>query len=444
MKTENLPVQLSQPVLENLGLPVAKQNEILELIVAIDEKAQGWKKLATFQIEGPQDIQGIKVAGENRLTIKRERREAMNFLDAKRKKVQEVMAEYTMEDKAYLRLSQFFEKLGKESEALLEEQEKIRERYEAEQRAKLREERLETLGAVCDTPDMYPVDGMSEEAFRNLYDGLKLAKEKAEREEAERLEAEEKRLLEEKKKEEELAAKRVVFTKRKEQMAPYFGVSYEGKGTITLDTSEEEYQTIFIAAKAALDKHEKELETLRAEKALREEKEESFKKKQFQIYAIGVVSNGTEYLYKGHSLEMLSDFSIETTNDEFTLSVEKLVGVIKQIDDAEKEAQELLAKQQEEARILKEKAEQEAVAKAAEEKAQASKVQTSVARSPKGASNASEEIDYVENWLAYLTSEASPDLSRVSENNLELVEIITRFDGYLAWATKKLQAAKNK
>lgn len=435
MSTENLPVQLSQPVLENLGLPVKKQQEILELIVAIDEKAKGWQQLAELQIEGPQDLQGIKEAGANRLTIKRERREAMNFLDAKRKQVQDVMAEYTMEDKAYLRLSQFYEKLGKEVEASLEEKEKVRERYEAEQRAKLREERLATLEEVCDTPEMYPVDSMSEEAFNQLCHGLRLAKEKAEQEEALRLEAEEKRLLEEKRVAEELAAKRVVFAQRKEQMAPYFGVQYEGKGTITLDTSEEEYQTIFIAAVAALDQHEKELEKLRQEKIVRVAKDAKFKIKQKQLFDLGLVSNGVDYLYKSVRIGGVSDFNIETSDEDFASAMEKIPGVIKQIDDAEKEAQEALAKQQEEARILREKA-----AKEAREAAEKQRLAQLAEEAAKKNSGGVDELALVKNWLNGLETQSK--FTHEIKNNLELSEIVSKFGDYLAWANKKIKAVE--
>jgi len=77
--------------------------------------------------------------------------------------------------------AQIFASMGKES--ALEKIEKHFEILEAERKEKLRVERIAALSAVCETPDMYPVQEMSEPAFKQLLDGLTLAK--RQREEAE-------------------------------------------------------------------------------------------------------------------------------------------------------------------------------------------------------------------------------------------------------------------
>lgn len=81
-------------------------------------------------------------------------------------------------------------------ESKLKEIETYFEKIEAERIAKLKAERIEKLSTVCETPEMYPLEQMSDEAFDNLLNGLKVAKEQKEAEEKrielERIEAEKK------------------------------------------------------------------------------------------------------------------------------------------------------------------------------------------------------------------------------------------------------------
>jgi hypothetical protein len=89
--------------------------------------------------------------------------------------------------------AQAFASQGKE--AKLEEIEKHFERLEAARKAKLKEERLALLVGLCETPEMYPVSEMSQPAFDQLLQGLTLAKKQ--KEDAER-KAEEDRIAKEK------------------------------------------------------------------------------------------------------------------------------------------------------------------------------------------------------------------------------------------------------
>ena len=122
--------------------------------------------------------------------------------------------------------AQAFASQGKEQK--LEDIEKHFERLEAERKAKLKEERLIKLISLCDTPEMYPLESMSDAAFDHLLNGMKLAKqakedserkaeedriakEKADQEEQERIRLENERL----KKEAEIAE---IERKRQEQL----------------------------------------------------------------------------------------------------------------------------------------------------------------------------------------------------------------------------------
>ena len=85
---------------------------------------------------------------------------------------------------------------NEQMEAKLLEAETHFERIEAERLKILKEERIALLLIVCETPEIYPVEQMTTEAFDNLFEGLKLAKERKEEEskriEKERIEAEQK------------------------------------------------------------------------------------------------------------------------------------------------------------------------------------------------------------------------------------------------------------
>lgn len=91
-------------------------------------------------------------------------------------------------------------------ETVLMEAEKHFENLEKERIAKLRAERIELLSTVCDNPELFQVESMSNEGFDQLYKGQKLAKEK-QIEEA-RI-AEEKRIEAEKKEAEERERMRI-------------------------------------------------------------------------------------------------------------------------------------------------------------------------------------------------------------------------------------------
>ena len=85
--------------------------------------------------------------------------------------------------------AQAFASQGKEEQ--LEKIEKYFETLEAERKAKLKTDRTALLIEVCETPEMYPLQDMSEPAFAQLFMGLQLAKKQ--KEDAER-KAEEERI----------------------------------------------------------------------------------------------------------------------------------------------------------------------------------------------------------------------------------------------------------
>jgi hypothetical protein len=180
-------------LVESSGLEKAKQNQIAETLGVFFNKASEWD--ATIQsivITSPEETGKMRMAREGRLTLKNMRLEAEKIVKAKREEVKHRMANDLLEDKLWLKAWQMIEATFKNLEMKLEEKEKFAERWEAEQREKLRKERLSQLlplGFQFETG--IDLGNMDEQTFQNLKLGLETAK--REREEAERR-AEEERL----------------------------------------------------------------------------------------------------------------------------------------------------------------------------------------------------------------------------------------------------------
>ena len=310
------------PILKESGIPVKIQENILPIVNDYVAEYERWLTLASVEVVDHTDTKGIKLAEENRKEVKRKRNEAEKFLDSKRSSVQEKMADYTAEDKAYLRIKQFFENKGKELEAVLKEKAETAERYQKQLLDNLEVERLQILTELEVDGSTYAVRTMSAETFATVVNGIKFKKqEEAAQKEKEvllnqRLESLTPFLTEGQSlggitlnsTEEEFKAvetqimaayydvqeaiqlenqKIEIFNNRKKEMTPYFGLNYEGKGTITKDTSEEDYQVVLSNAKAVFQKAEEE----KAFEAI----VDSRRKRLFQL---GFSNNGEAFIFK--------------------------------------------------------------------------------------------------------------------------------------------------
>ena len=200
-------------LVEASGLAKAKQNQIAETLGTFFNKAAEWD--ATIQsivIVSPEETGKMKMAKEGRLTLKNMRLEAEKIVKAKREEVQNVMADFVLEDKLWLRAGQMMEATFKNLESKLEEKEKFAERWEADQKEKLRAERLSLVLPLGFQPESgVDLGSIDEQVFQSIKLGLetakkekeelerkaeeeRVAKEKAEAEEKARMEAENKRL----------------------------------------------------------------------------------------------------------------------------------------------------------------------------------------------------------------------------------------------------------
>lgn len=213
-------------LVQSSGLEVEKQNEIGSTLGRFFEKASEWSgKIDSIVVTDPTDTITMNMAREGRLGLRSMRLEAEKLVKEKRQSVQSAMSAFTLEDKLWLKAGQMMELTFKHLEGKLEDQEKFAERFEADRRAKLKADRLAIL-APLGYFDGNGLDTMTDVAFDALLGGLKaqieakeaaerqaeaerIAKEKAEREERERIAAENARLkAEAEAKEKELAAER--------------------------------------------------------------------------------------------------------------------------------------------------------------------------------------------------------------------------------------------
>lgn len=177
------------PLLDQSGLEVEKRNEIGETLGRFFAKASEWsEKINTIVVTDPTDTITMNMAREGRLGLRAMRLEAEKLVKEKRASVQQAMSAYTLEDKLWLKSGQMMELTFKHLEGQLENQEKFAERFEADRRAKLKADRLAIL-APLGYFDGNGLDFMTDVAFDALIGGLK-AKIQADKEEAERIEAE--------------------------------------------------------------------------------------------------------------------------------------------------------------------------------------------------------------------------------------------------------------
>jgi len=138
-------------------------------------------------------------------------------------------------------------------ESKLEEVEKFHERLAQAKIAKISAERIERLRQYVDNPELFPVATMTDEAFEDLLNGQKLAKEA--REKAER-EAEEARIRAEQ--------KQMVYNNRINALSPYVLI-FDRVKELTPDTTEAEYEELLVGAKAAKSEADEKAEAQRQE-----------------------------------------------------------------------------------------------------------------------------------------------------------------------------------
>lgn len=198
-------------LVETSGLEKTKQNQIAETLGIFFSKASEWNDtIKSIVITQPGEIGKMKMAREGRLALKNMRLDSQKVVKAKRDEVKYAMANFTLEDKLWLKAGQMIEATFNNLETQLEEKETFDERWELKRKEAIRDERIKILTELSLDPLVYDLLNMSVDQFAGIVEGQKvmienqkrieaerIAKEKAEAEERERIRLENEKLRKE-------------------------------------------------------------------------------------------------------------------------------------------------------------------------------------------------------------------------------------------------------
>lgn len=184
-----------QSVLNHVFNGVAKMREQLDSVVVVNEN----------------DKVNMKLANTIRLGVRQVRLDAEKTFDAKRAEVQQQMLSYKTEDSLWLKAKQTMQILTKEIEENARWKEETKERFEAEQKELKVQQRMLKVAKVAPEMARTEFENMSDETFEMFFTGIekayndkieaerkaeeeRVAKEKAEADERERIRKENERL----------------------------------------------------------------------------------------------------------------------------------------------------------------------------------------------------------------------------------------------------------
>ncbi len=176
----------------NSGLPAEKTQEIAENLSLFFNKASEWsEKINDIVITDPSQVREMKFARDNRLMLRGYRLDAEKLIKEKRDILKEKMSDDILFDKLLLNANKMIKATFENLETKLHEKEKFAERWEAEEKKKLRVERILQLTEYSNDVSIYPVENMTIDQFDKLKNGLKL--EFDQRQEQAKIEAENQR-----------------------------------------------------------------------------------------------------------------------------------------------------------------------------------------------------------------------------------------------------------
>lgn len=260
-----------------------KQDEVKTVLNQIFAGTADWEKqVDAIEVKGIHDQMSMQLADVARKNVKNARLVAEKIFDAKRDEVQNAKAEFDLEDKLWLKAKQVMQLKFKAIEEKAEWKARTVERYEAEQKELRTQVRIEKVHKYNPNVNRIEVENMSEEMFNMFYAGLekayndrieaerkaeeeRVAREKAEAEERERIRKENERLRKEaEEKEKQLAAERA---KAEEQRK-------EAEEKARLEREEADRKLRAEQEKARLEAEKAAAERARLEAEIRAKKEE--------------------------------------------------------------------------------------------------------------------------------------------------------------------------
>jgi hypothetical protein len=331
-------------ILQDNGIKENKKAEMLTFTEVFISKIPEWESLESgIVVASHEDTKAMKEANKARLAIRKERLAAEKHFDSKRTEVQALMADYKAEDSAWLKLKQKFVEVCSSFESKLSEKETTKERYDAEQKQKLRADRLEILAKYTDNPGQYMSGELTQEAFDSIISGLEM-QHKA-KIEAERM-AEETRLIAE--------AKKLLSEERRNWLS---SISTFIPNWETIDfgeLSDDEFTAIQKKANSDKAEYEAEQERIKAEnERLKAEKIEMERKAEEERKQAAEKAR----IEKAKQDEILAKERAKAEEEKKKIEAEKAkiqaqLDAKRKADEAEKAKQEELLKEQQEAERL--------------------------------------------------------------------------------------------
>jgi hypothetical protein len=167
METENAVVVILPNEVQELAVKVSadKQKEVSNVLTQIFTGTADWKQQAdSIVVKDINDKMSIQMADAGRRNVKTARLAAEKIFDAKRDEVQQIKAEYDLEDKLWLKAKQTMQLLFKDVENTFEYKAKFAERYEAEQKELRTQNQIEKVKPFAEL-NRFEFENMSEEMF---------------------------------------------------------------------------------------------------------------------------------------------------------------------------------------------------------------------------------------------------------------------------------------
>lgn len=292
MATEQmvLPAEVAQ-IAENVS--VEKRSEVQNVLNHVFNGVQKMREqLEMVEVKDENDTVNMKLANTIRLGVRRERLNAEKVFDAKRAEVQKQMISYKTEDSLWLKAKQTMQILTKEIEENAKWKEETRERFEKEQRELVIQKRMVEVAKIAPEIDRSVIEDMDDGTFKIFFSGIekeyndkieaerkaeeeRIAKEKAEAEERERIRLENEKLKKEAEaKEKQLAEEKAKAEAKRKELEEKARKERE-EAEAKLKAEQEKARKEAEKAKAEKEKLEAELKAKREaeEKAQREQQE---------------------------------------------------------------------------------------------------------------------------------------------------------------------------
>lgn len=295
-----LPAEV-QEIAKNVSME--KRNEVQTVLNHVFNGVSKMREqLDSVTVSDPNDKVNMKLANTIRLGVRQVRLEAEKTFDAKRSEVQAQMLSYKTEDQLWLKAKQTMQILTKEIEEQARWKEETKARFEAEQRELVIQQRIMKISKIAPEIQRAEIENMTDEVFEIFYAGIekayndrieaekkaeaeRIAKEKAEAEERERIRKENERL-----KAEAERIEKEREAERKKQAEILAKQQAEAKEKARIEAEKQAKIQAELKAKAEAERKEKE----RIEKELQAQKEEKERIERERIEAEKKAKNAPE------------------------------------------------------------------------------------------------------------------------------------------------------